>query len=401
MPFLKVLNLNEFEIKTKKLDFISFETHEEMKRSQLHGDEILYTMAGTIGIAFDYNKKFEQANINQAIAKIKLFEPSLNKIIVYLLNSKICQLQAKRFLTVSAQPNINFEQIKSIKIPLPPLKIQNTIIQIMDNAYKVKKENEQKAKELLNSIDIYLLDKLDITLPKEEKVVSFKVSSSDILGSRFDPNYHKVYYKELEDSLNSGKYGIIKLGNIANDIASGSTPKSGGNDYLSNGNIYFLRLVNLDNDLTINTTKALFIKEKIHNGMLKRSQLKKGDLLFGIAGSIGKMAIVDLDIQANINQAIALIRFKDIVNNLFIAFILDSIFTKLQIKHLQRPVAQPNLNTTELKSIKIPLPPLDIQNEIASHIQSLRDEAKFLQKEAKEVLKFAKNEVESIILGKV
>jgi len=50
-------------------------------------------------------------------------------------------------------------------------------------------------------------------------------------------------------------------------------------------------------------------------------------------------------------------------------------------------------------TIKIPLPPLDIQNEIASHIQSLREEAKRLQKEAKEVLRSAKDEVEKIILG--
>ncbi len=52
----------------------------------------------------------------------------------------------------------------------------------MDNAYKIKKEKEEKAKSLLDSIDTYLLKKLDITLPKEEKVVSFEVSSSDVFG---------------------------------------------------------------------------------------------------------------------------------------------------------------------------------------------------------------------------
>ena len=117
IPFLKVLNMNEFGIKTEKLDFISFKTHQSMKRSQLHGNEILYSMAGTIGMAVNYDKKFEQANINQAIAKIILNDKSFNIVMVYLLNSRLCNLQAKRFLTVSAQPNINFEQIKSIKIP--------------------------------------------------------------------------------------------------------------------------------------------------------------------------------------------------------------------------------------------------------------------------------------------
>ena len=44
-----------------------------------------------------------------------------------LINSVICRKQAERFLTVSAQPNINFDQIKAIKIPIPPLSKQQEI----------------------------------------------------------------------------------------------------------------------------------------------------------------------------------------------------------------------------------------------------------------------------------
>ena len=53
-----------------------------------------------------------------------------------------------------------------------------------------------------------------------------------------------------------------------------------------------------------------------------------------------------------------------------------------------------------LISLKIPLPPLEIQNKIANKIKNMRDEAKQLQKEAKEELQNAKEEVERIILSK-
>lgn len=369
------------------------------KKYKLKYEDLLFARSGTVGKCYLHQKEIN------AIFAGYLIRFRVNKDLIYP-KFLFYYTQLERYYKwinaiqrISAQPNINSEEYKSMPIPLPPKEIQKKIIQIMDNAYKTKNENETKAKVLLNSIDEYLFDKLDITLPKEEKIVSFEVDSSDVFGGRLDPSYHKVYYKELDKSLDDSRYEVIRLGNITKSIASGSTPKSGGDDYLLNGKNYFLRLVNLDDDLSINTSKALFIKDEIHNGMLKRSQLQKDDLLFGIAGSIGKMAIVDLDIKANINQAIALLRFNNNVNNFFIGFILNSNICKIQIQQLKRPVAQPNLNITELKSLKIPLPPLNIQNEIASHIQALRDEAKQLKQEAKEVLKKAKDEVESIILG--
>ena len=138
--------------------------------------------------------------------------------------------------------------------------------------------------------------------------------------------------------------------------------------------------------------------------MLKRSQLKQGDVLFGIAGSIGKVAIYNYTIEANINQAIALLRFKKGINNLYIAYLLNSKIVTFQTDRLKRPVAQPNLNTEELKSILIPIPSNNskdgfIQDEMAEHITDIRFQAKRLQTEAKEVVESAKKEVENIILG--
>lgn len=100
-----------------------------MVRSLLYGGELLYTMAGSIGIANYLPKDFGEANINQAIAKIILKEEiSINEAyLLEILNSYICNIQAKRFLTVAAQPNINFEQIKAIKIPVPSIDKQDEI----------------------------------------------------------------------------------------------------------------------------------------------------------------------------------------------------------------------------------------------------------------------------------
>ena len=54
---------------------------------------------------------------------------------------------------------------------------------------------------------------------------------------------------------------------------------------------------------------------------------------------------------------------------------------------------------SNFKKILICLPPLEKQNEIASHITQIRSKANALKKEGKEILEQAKQEVERMILG--
>lgn len=305
---------------------------------------------------------------------------------------------------ISAQPNINAEEYGQLLIPLPPMQIQQQIIDIMDNAYKVKKDKEQQAQELLDSIDEYLMGELGIILPPkannnlDSRIFTQKISA--LSGSRFDPSYHQEYYQDLEKALQRGKYPLMRLKEITNFIASGATPKSKGEDYEENGKYYFLRLVNFAPNLEVDLKNAIFVKEHIYNIDLSRVRVKKGDILFGIAGSIGKIAQYKHDLPAVINQAIAILRFKKNVFNNFALCILSSNIIKNQAARLQRPVAQPNINIQELESLKIPLPPLRVQEQIADEITHRRDRAKNLQQEAKEILESAKMEVEKMILGK-
>ena len=59
----------------------------------------------------------------------------------------------------------------------------------------------------------------------------------------------------------------------------------------------------------------------------------------------------------------------------------------------------PRLQTVDIHNLEIPLPPLEKQNEIADHIQTIRDQAKQLRAEAAAGLEMAKQGVEVMILG--
>ena len=78
---------------------------------------------------------------------------------------------------------------------------------------------------------------------------------------------------------------------------------------------------------------------------------------------------------------------------------IKSSIGQLSLNRLKRPVARANINLEEISTIKVVLPPLDKQQEIAEHIADIRKKAKALQEEGKNILEQAKREVERMILG--
>ena len=117
-----------------------------------------------------------------------------------VLKSKIGQSQIDRLISGGVQPTITKQDILSIEIPLPPLEIQNHIVEIMQSAYAQKKQKEQEADTLLDSIDDYVLSELGVPAAKAKVTIGLKMrivtadAFSDVSGRRLDPEaYYQVY----------------------------------------------------------------------------------------------------------------------------------------------------------------------------------------------------------------
>ena len=73
----------------------------------------------------------------------------------------------------------------------------------------------------------------------------------------------------------------------------------------------FLKIECFDENGAFIRNKVAHISEECHE-KLRRSQLKDGDILFSIAGAIGRVAIVTEEmLPANTNQALAIIRITN------------------------------------------------------------------------------------------
>ncbi|MCI7597233.1 MAG: restriction endonuclease subunit S [Bacteroidales bacterium] len=304
----------------------------------------------------------------------------------------------------SGQPNINSEEYQSLEIPLPNIERQQVIVDVIKSAYLQKKQKESEAKQLLDSIDTYILNELGINLPEirtDLKSRMFIVNRSE-LEARLDPYFSQNYFKEAFSTLFRGKYPVHSIKELSTLITSGITPKSGGEAYTEDkeNGVPFIRSGNIDINGDIDFEDLLYIKPDIHETIMKSSQVKKNDLMIAIVGAtIGQVGIYLDNREANINQAIALVRLKKDNDVQYIKEIIRSEVGQLSLNRLKRPVARANINLEEISSIKIPLPPLIKQQEIANHISEIRQLAKLLQKEGLTILENAKKEVEQMILG--
>jgi len=101
-----------------------------------------------------------------------------------------------------------------------------------------------------------------------------------------------------------------KLGDVAVLITKGTTPTTVGGGFTSHG-INFVKSESIADSKYLNSDIFEKIDEETDR-KLKRSRLKKDDLLFSIAGAyLGKVAIVrNSDVPANTNQAVGIVRLK-------------------------------------------------------------------------------------------
>lgn len=385
-------SLYDFEIN----QFITLKFHKKIFRSAIKGGDVLIAVVGaTLGVIGYVPDSIKEANINQNVARIRVKDKNIkSKYLAVFLNSSVGQNLIMRKATITTQAYLNNNLLSKIIIPVPPIDIQNKIVAIMDKAYATKKDNETTAKALLDSIDDYVLGELGIEMPEVDEKMCFVVKASDVSGGRIDPYYYKPKFEVMAERLESGKYENKQLGNFINNIHYGASVK---NKYVNSG-IPFLRILNLKpNKIDISNVVQLPNKTRKELG---NAFVKKGDMLISRSGTIGVVAVIPPEADG---YAFGSFMIKFVLNNdidkRYIAIWLNSSFGKNLIRRKRIGAVQGNITIPAIKSLKIPVPPIDIQNKIADEVSKRMEQAKSLEEEGKRVLDEAKAEVEGMILG--
>ena len=172
-----------------------------------------------------------------------------------------------------------------------------------------------------------------------------------------------------------------RLGDICNNITSGSTPSK---DSFSSNEIPYLKVYNIRNQEIDFKYKPQFIKQSVHESSLKRCILKPGDVVMNIVGPpLGKVAIIPEDYpEWNCNQAISIFRcINSSINPFIYKYLCAGLY--LDYLHYKGMAGQDNISVTMCKELVIGLPPLSEQKEIVKKVETLMQHCKELEQEIK------------------
>jgi restriction endonuclease S subunit len=135
IKFLRILNIKANEIDLTDVKYIKPDVHEgQLKRSQLDSGDVLMTITGRVGTAAVVNENILPANINQHIVRLKMLNDScLPEYLAAYLNTNLGLTISNRSVTGGTRMALDYGAIQAIPIPLPPKKIQEQVIAVVQH----------------------------------------------------------------------------------------------------------------------------------------------------------------------------------------------------------------------------------------------------------------------------
>ena len=183
----------------------------------------------------------------------------------------------------------------------------------------------------------------------------------------------------------ANEWPTAKIGDVCLRVTKGTTPTTGGGAFSKSG-IAFIKVEAITESGGFIPEKFAFIDAETDE-RLARSRLKENDILFTIAGTIGRVAqVTSAVLPANTNQAVAIVRpNRDVIYPRFLYYTLrDSNRIQLAQSKVVQSV-QANFSLGELSAIELPLPSQTEQRAIA-HILGTLDDKIELNQRANETL---------------
>jgi len=141
--------------------------------------------------------------------------------------------------------------------------------------------------------------------------------------------------------------------------------------YVEEGGKPFLSAQNIKKeDISLSVLK--FVTSELHEKLTKNHKVEKGDLLqvrVGGKDTIGQTAIFNLDFDVSIYVSLAHIKLNKLAFNGYVQFLCNSIEFKNYCGVLMKKGAGvANLNVSDVEIMRIPLPPLQEQTQIANYL---------------------------------
>ncbi len=395
IKFLSVKDVRKFEIDYNNSKFISNnEANNLDRRCKPEKNDILLTK---IWATYWYASMINTDERFQIFVSLALLKPNseiiLPRYLELFLNSNIAYLQFSRLIKWAAVPDLHLEDIRTVRIPLPSISTQQKIIDKFYYSLENKRNKELKASELLKNINNFIMEQLWISYIKEKENKIYSINFDDLSNSTsFHPFNNNPKFTQIKELLSKWKYNLEKIWNFCDLNVSTLKPNT----------LSFINYVDLSGinskEWVIDSVRKLNIDEIPSRA---KQIIWKWDLLISsLAWSLKWIALVEEDNENLIaSTGFIVIKSSKKYNNKYLQLLFRTpIFQDILLSNTTWAIMS-NISSSEFKNIEVPLPPIEIQNQIAGEIEKLFNDAQNLKKEAEKSFIDAKKEVEVLILS--
>ena len=210
--YIRARDIKNGKIDGSDLGYISEETQKKIERYIVNTNDIIITIAGTIGEVALVSKKFDGVNLTENAVRLTEFSKDVcPEFLAYILKSPERKEYMEQVAGGSAQPKLGIYKIEAIKVDLPDVQIQHKIADIL-SAYDNLIENNQRQIKLLEEAAQRLYKEwfVDLRFPGRENT---KIVDGVPKGwSRTNINeiltFHRGY-DLTKNEMKAGRYPVV------------------------------------------------------------------------------------------------------------------------------------------------------------------------------------------------
>ncbi|AIN93894.1 restriction endonuclease subunit S [Treponema putidum] len=309
----------------------------------------------------------------------------------------------------SSIPQLTVPTVKQFLLPLPPLSEQQRIVAKIETIFAEIDLMEQNKADLQTAVkqakskilDLAIRGKLvpqdpadepasvmleRLRAEKEAKIAAGEMkrgkNDSYIYKSGTDNCYYQKYTDGGEENISDeipfavpDGWAWCRLPEVCRKPITDGTHNSPPNS--ASGAFLYITAKNIKN-LEICLDDATYVSKEIHESIYSRCSPELNDVLLTKDGTIGEVAVNNLNYPFSMLSSVALIKPSKGILSWFLAYILISDLLQNKMKKNAKGSALKRIILTQINDFLIPLPPLAEQKRIVAKIEELFAQLDFI-----------------------
>ena len=366
-PYIRVSDMNDKGIQLDSMLYVPDDVVEQISRYRVDKDDLYISVAGTLGLVGKVPDELNGANLTENADRISNIRCNTD-FLLYCLKSDFIKKIINSEMTTNAQPKLALTRIKQFPIPVPPLKEQ------------------QKIAEILSSVDA-AIEKTEQVIAKTEEI------KKGLMQQLLTKGIGHTEFKQTELGEIPVQWQVKKLADLGEALigltySPDNITDESGTLVLRSSNIRGNRLSFDDN---------VYVDLDIP----KRCVVQKDDILIcvrnGSKALIGKSALIDNEtVGCSFGAFMSVYRSK--YNRYIFQLFNTELFKKQIYSNLGATINQ--ITSANLKSFKFPIPPKEEQDKIVEILESYDSRVKIEEDKIKNLNLIKQGLMQQLLTGK-